>query len=414
MAWAKRRRRPHEKGRRVRVSNRIIHVGVVEHHDSKTRDRIVAFHAGLAQIFPRQPNPVLAHALHGHPKQNTRDLGFRPCAAPFSARHHRRLAITPTCFIVNPAAGQGRGAKCLAWLEERLANHPGCLVVRTEAPGDGVRLAKNAIMSGFERVCAAGGDGTLNEVANGIAGERGVALAVLPAGSANDWARTIGVSPDWSLALETAVKGTAVPADLGRVVGERYFLNICGAGFDASVLVNMERLKHVQDRVGVAPAYWWSIATTFGGFRPFHARIELDGIWRDVPNALLVAVGNAQFYGGGMRMLPDAQIDDGLLDLAWGSDLNAFELALLVRRIYRGAHLSHRKTDSARSRIVRLEADRPVAYHIDGDLAGHLPATYEIVPGAIRVVIPERGVEIPGRSAFSRVPKSAAPSPSQI
>lgn len=295
--------------------------------------------------------------------------------------------MTRCCFIVNPTAGHGRALK--TWKQvEPVARALGEYAVRfTEHPRHGEALARSAATEGWDRVVVLGGDGTLNEVGNGLIGTRS-AMAVIPTGTGNDWVRTAGIPRDPEAACRIAFQGRVAPSDAGLAVGYRHFFNIAGIGFDAEVSRAVNDYGPVLKLIGGTLPTLLGIATTLFTYPQVHITAEVDGRTVQIPRMALMAVGIARYYGGGMKILPNAQIDDGLFDLAWGSNLGKAELIRLVGKIYHGGHVGHPKVTFTRASRVMATADRPVSFHLDGDVAGTLPVTFELIPAALNVVAP--------------------------
>jgi diacylglycerol kinase (ATP) len=290
-------------------------------------------------------------------------------------------------FVVNPASGRGRGRRIWEQLEKQAGAYGMFEAAFTEHPRHGVELAKRFVEEGWPRVIAVGGDGTLNEVLNGVIGSES-ALGSVPLGTGNDWIRSVGIPSDPKAALEVAFKGQAVPSDVGLVEGHGYFLNVIGAGFDADVAQRIANAKGIVARLGPTPRYIASVLGSFRGYRPPLIRIHLDGHIAESRSTLLVAIGIAQYYGSGMRILPQAKIDDGLFDLAWGSDVRFKELLGLLRSIYKGKHIEHPKVSTATAKEVSLSSEGDTPFHIDGDVRGVLPIKVSILEKAIQVIVP--------------------------
>lgn len=291
------------------------------------------------------------------------------------------------CFIVNPTAGHGRALKTWKRIEPLAASLGEYAVKFTAHPRHGEELARQAAAEGFDRVVALGGDGTLNEVGNGLVGTA-AALAVVPTGTGNDWVRTAGIPMDCEAATRIAYQGRRTKTDVGLAVGHRHFFNIAGIGFDAEVSRRVNDYGPVLKAIGGTLPSLLGIVGTLFRFPGAPVRVALDDVSQTIPGLLLMAVGIARYYGGGMQILPDAQIDDGLFDIAWGNNLGRAELIGLVGKIYKGGHVGHPKVTFTRARSVTATADRPVAFHLDGDVAGNLPVTFQLLPGAMDVVLP--------------------------
>lgn len=287
-------------------------------------------------------------------------------------------------MIVNPAGGRGAATK--AW-ESICHEAPGLEARRTQCPGDGTRLAREAVEEGARRVVAVGGDGTVNEIANGLFGTD-AALAVVPAGTGNDWVRTVGIPRDPLEAWSVAMGGRMIQTDVGEAVGHRYFLNVAGVGFDAEVARCVSDAKGLLAKLGPTPRYVASVLKTFFGYRGADVTATVDGEERRLDKMFLMAVAVARYYGSGMMISPGAKIDDGLFDLVWGRDVRMHELPVLMKRIFKGAHLSHPKIDCARCREITLRSPVPLAFHLDGDVAGQLPVTFRIHDKALKIVVP--------------------------
>ncbi|MCH8977788.1 MAG: diacylglycerol kinase family lipid kinase [Armatimonadetes bacterium] len=288
------------------------------------------------------------------------------------------------CVILNPAGGRGAATRTWASI---CHNATGIDVRQTQSPGDGIGLAREAVASGAKRVVAVGGDGTVNEVANGLFGTD-TALAVVPAGTGNDWVRTVGIPSDPAEALEVALNGRLAVTDVGEAVGHRYFLNVAGVGFDAEVARCITEARGMLAKLGPTPRYLVSVLKTFFGYRGADVSATVDGEERKLDKMFLMAVAVARFYGSGMMIAPDAKTDDGLFDLVWGCDVRMHELPLLMKRIFKGAHLSHPKIDCAQCREITLRSPVPLPFHLDGDVAGHLPVTFKIHDKALKIVVP--------------------------
>ncbi len=296
-----------------------------------------------------------------------------------------------TLFIVNYVAGRGRAQKLWPGVWQRIQpRYPGVEMAVTAAPRDGTRIARDAVAAGYERVVAVGGDGTLVEVADGLlhAGGR-TSLAFVPAGAACDFRRTSGVPADLDAAAVLAMEGEAAPADLGIVNGEA-FLNVAGVGFDAEVAAEDTRLRYQYHSTGTTP-YLRAIFRILWSYRPREMEIELDGE-KLTGRYLMVAVGNAQYYGGGMRITPAASLNDGELDVLLAGDVTIPQTLALLPRLYSGGHLSHPKVSLYRCRELSIRAaEGSIAVHRDGESLGGTPVTFGVARHALQLVYgPER------------------------
>jgi YegS/Rv2252/BmrU family lipid kinase len=289
-------------------------------------------------------------------------------------------------FVVNPAAGGGRTLRAWPRLRAALAARGVAFEsVETTGPASAVALARRAVERGRRLVVAVGGDGTLNEVVNGLADAggnfRGV-LGAIPTGRGCDACRNFGLPTDPLAALARVLDGGETRVDVGAVEWPdgrtRYFLNAAGVGFDA-VVARRAASRRLR---GTLP-YLLAVAETIWAHRPVRAVIEEDGhaIWSGL---LTSAVGaNGAHYGGGMKIAPAADPADGLLDLVIMGDLGRLELLRWLPTVYRGGHLANPKVTTRRARAIVVRAH--AALHVDGEAAGNAPVTISIRPGALRL-----------------------------
>jgi diacylglycerol kinase (ATP) len=288
-------------------------------------------------------------------------------------------------LVHNPAAGGGRSAGLLPAVLRRLEAGGVQVTPHRTASLQDARLAARDAAGQVDAVVAMGGDGTVGACAAGLA-EAGssarAALGLIPAGGGNDAARTLGLPfADPLAAADLLPRLRRRPADLGRV-GERCYLNIAGAGFDAEVnrFAN-QRLAWAGARLRYVAAM---LAELVGG-RPAGFALTLDGEPRELP-AWLVAVANCPSYGGGMRVAPDARADDGLLDVVVIGAMPKRQFLATFPKVYSGRHLEHPAVSVHRARRVELAADRDLAVYADGEPAGGLPASFAVQPAACAVL----------------------------
>lgn len=295
----------------------------------------------------------------------------------------------PTLAIVNPVAGNGRSHRIWERLRARVEAVQAWRCVSTERAGHARELAHQAASAGYERVVAVGGDGTVNEVANGLAGTR-TALAIIPTGSGNDSVRNLAIPSQPAEAAMLAAHGDAREVDLGtiRLAGRAtYFLNVAGFGFDAEVAYRVNRPPWMWLKVlGSTTPYVATVLYTLWAYRSARMRLDLDGQVHEQP-VFLVAVANGPCYGGGMRIVPPALPDDGLLDVCVVRQVSRIEVLKLVPRMYSGGHVGHPAVKLARCRELSVDADCRVRCHADGEIVGELPARFGVVPGALRCVV---------------------------
>lgn len=286
-------------------------------------------------------------------------------------------------YIVNPVAGSGR-----AWAVWRrlVAKHPEIErdAMITQGPADAERIVPAAVEKGYDAVVAVGGDGTLHEVLNGALGSPRVpSIGVIPAGTGNDFSRSVGLPRDPEQAYRTCLLGRAEPIDVGLVNG-RAFINVAGFGFDAAVAHEVAQRSN-RGATGAIP-YLLAVFNQLRHFRPRELRLEVDGHVRS-GRLLMGAVGNGSTYGGGMKICPHARVDDGTLDLFIGGDFGPFETLVNLVRVFMGSHITHPKCHYQKAWKIVVDGDPSVRVHADGQLLGSLPVTFEVRPRAVRFLM---------------------------
>lgn len=292
------------------------------------------------------------------------------------------------CLIFNPFA---KGQKAKAFRSRLASLYPDCIVRLTRGPGDARQLAAQAARDGFGTIIAAGGDGTANEVVNGIADVpqalASVRLGIFPLGTINVFARELGLPRDLPGAARALKAGRELTVDLGRAEftadghGQcRHFLQLAGAGLDARAveLVSWELKKKTGPLAYVVAA--------LKALQEKQPVIEVKGA--EAVSGQLVLVGNGRYYGGSFEVFPAASLRDGLLDVCVLPTVNAWRppqlaLGLLTGRVHRFWAVRQ-----FRSSTVTLRSSARVGLQLDGEFAGELPATFSVRPQALRVIVP--------------------------
>jgi diacylglycerol kinase (ATP) len=288
-------------------------------------------------------------------------------------------------IILNPTAGGGRAGRLEVWLRERLAARPDARLEITRRSGHAEELAF-AARGHHDRVVAVGGDGTIQEVLNGlINGAPAASIGIVPVGSGNDLARSLGLPRDPGAAWTIALGSTERPIDIAHATAgdgrTRWFGSAGGIGFDAQVAAAM------ATRSGWQRGQAGYLLTTLSELRRFDNRqveLSLDGVAREY-RALFVAIANGEYYGGGMRIAPGASVDDGLLDLCIVGDVSRLTALRQLANLYRGTHVHHPQVDLQQARSVIVDGDARTLTHLDGEPFGSLPLSVQIHPGVIRV-----------------------------
>jgi len=288
-------------------------------------------------------------------------------------------------IVCNPAAGRQQAAEGIGRASDVLVRAGWTIDVEmSTGRGDATRIARNAVESRVDAVIAAGGDGTINEAIQALAGSE-TALGYLPYGTVNIWARELGIPLDPAAAAQTFVEGQAKQIDLGQANG-RYFLLMAGLGFDGEVVRREHALDRYKRRFGVLP-YVAAGASALWQYRGADVELRYDGLIRRV-QALMLVVGNTRLYGGFFRFTPRAVANDGWLDLCIikGKGLLAVvrqSLPLLLART-----ITHADVELIRVRDLTVRAERSLPLQLDGEPVGETPVTFGIAPRTLRVIVP--------------------------
>jgi diacylglycerol kinase (ATP) len=294
--------------------------------------------------------------------------------------------MAKTCIILNRSAGSTGD---LDELTARLGALPDAEIRLTDKPGSAARFAKTAIKKGQETIIAAGGDGTLNEVINGIGEDLGAArVGLLPLGTGNDFARSIEMPTDLDAAIEVIRAGHTREVDLVRVTSDevRYFVNVSAGGF--SGLMN-EKLTPEMKKTWGPLAYLRSAAAALPELRAYRTTLALDNTESITMELYNVVVANGRYVAGGRLIAPEASIDDGLLDVVLIPERPASELALVIAQIALGTPLSSDAVVHRRAAKLTVNSKPGMWFNVDGELVGNEPATFEIVPRALRFIVPK-------------------------
>jgi YegS/Rv2252/BmrU family lipid kinase len=298
-------------------------------------------------------------------------------------------------FLVNPASGNGATGK--RWPE--LAHRAAALglagdALFSEHPGHLVELARKAADDGADLLVAVGGDGTLNETANGILlASRTPELATIPLGTGMDFVRSHGIPKGFDEAVRTAATGTAKTIDAGRVTYRawdgteqvRFYVNVGSVGMSGAVA---QRANGMSKALGGKVTFFVALTQVFLRWKNTEVTVELAGGETYSGRMHDVIVANGQWHGGAMWLAPEASADDGLFDVVLIGDVTKLDFITTAPKLYKGKHLAHPKVDLLRSARVRVDAAEHLPIELDGEQVGTTPVTFEIVPGALRVRVP--------------------------
>lgn len=307
--------------------------------------------------------------------------------------------------IVNPKSASGSTRTNWAGIAADLRAHFGPFSVAfTKKQGDGIELARRAVANGRRLILACGGDGTVNEVINGIlASDREVEFGIVPSGTGGDFRRTIGMSAEPREAARELRTGKTRVVDVGQVTFidhqnqtvTRFFLNVSSFGLSAAI---NERVKR-QSLLSWLPAnvirgkanFALSTLQEIFDTNFVTVRVRIDGGEEKTLNTIIFAVANSRFFGGGMKIAPRAKLNDGYLDVINIGDIRTMRILLNAYRLYDGSHLDLaevRSTRAKRIEVAPVDESGPIFLETDGELPGRLPAVYEIRPQALKVRVP--------------------------
>ena len=287
-------------------------------------------------------------------------------------------------LITNPISGKGAATEVAAQAFHRLTaeGHTGRLELTTQA-GDANRIARDAIENGSNWIFACGGDGTIHEVVNAIAEKPDIVLGVLPCGKGNDFAEALQIPTKPMEAIEVLLSGATRRIDLGKI-GDHYFDTIVTCGYDAEV---SRRVTEEGAPFSGTASYVYTAITTLFSYRSPTARVKGDfGTYEG--EILLTATGITSSYGGGMKIVPEAIIDDGLFDVCIIEPVPHRTVLRLLLTLFWGGHAGHRAVQMHRTKTLTIETDPPILLYADGERVCYTPATIEIIKRGLTVIAP--------------------------
>ncbi|HWU86306.1 MAG TPA: diacylglycerol kinase family protein [Kofleriaceae bacterium] len=307
-----------------------------------------------------------------------------------------------TTVIVNPESQGGRLGKRWSDVADTIGRAFPFDEAITKGPGDATRLAREALRAGTERVVAIGGDGTVNEVVNGFFDEAGrpiapeASFALLPYGTGGDFRRTLGLPTRLAEAAAVIAANRRRRIDVGRLSfvaqggapAHRMFANIASFGVSGVV----DRLVNDSGKwMGGRLAFMLATARATWSYKNQRVVLTFDGTDRIDTTINTVAVSNGRYFGGGMKVAPEAEVDDGWFDVVAMGDFGFGDLVRSGRRLYKGTHVSMEKVTTRRAKVIEAEGVEPgavIELDIDGESPGRLPARFELLPGALWVIGP--------------------------
>jgi YegS/Rv2252/BmrU family lipid kinase len=298
--------------------------------------------------------------------------------------------------IINPNAGNGKGKKDWNRIADILKNNGIQFKVKpTERKGHATELTRELIAEGYRKIISIGGDGTLNEIVNGIFTQdhcpsTEIILSLIPVGTGNDWGRMFGIPLIYEGAVQVIKEGKLMLHDIGVISyfnGEEkaktYFINIAGLGFEAVVVrkTNKQKDKGMSNKA----IYFYNLLSSLITYRntPVDITIDEKTIRAKV---FSINVGNGRYCGGGMRQTPDALPDDGLFDITVIKEMGRIEIIKSLQLLYNGTIMSHPKVNGYRSNNLKVNSDSLLYIEADGESLGHTPVEFSIIPSAVNII----------------------------
>lgn len=298
--------------------------------------------------------------------------------------------------IVNPNAGNRRGIR--DWDKiSGILDSKGFLYDTsfTERRGHAIEISTEGINAGYRRIIIVGGDGTMNEVVNGVFEQNtcktdDVVLGMITVGTGNDWAKMFNIPEDYDRAISAIKTGKTMLQDAGRIIytnnegqEHRYFVNIAGLGFDASVVkrANMQKDKGKSGK----SSYYEALLKNLFDYDTTNTRVTVDN--EETENdTFSISIGIGKFSGGGMIQTPKAVLDDGLFDITVIKSMTKFEVVRSLKKLFDGSILDHPKIVSFKGEKIKIESDPDINLEADGETLGHTPIELDIIPVSVRAI----------------------------
>jgi YegS/Rv2252/BmrU family lipid kinase len=298
--------------------------------------------------------------------------------------------------IINPNAGNGKGKKDWNRIADILKNNGIQFKVKpTERKGHATEFTRELIAEGYRKIISIGGDGTLNEIVNGIFTQdhcpsTEIILSLIPVGTGNDWGRMFGIPLIYEGAVQVIKEGKLMLHDIGVISyfnGEEkaktYFINIAGLGFEAVVVrkTNKQKDKGMSNKA----IYFYNLLSSLITYRNTPVDITIDEKTSRA-KVFSINVGNGRYCGGGMRQTPDALPDDGLFDITVIKEMSRIEIIKSLQLLYDGTIMSHPKVSGYRSNNLKVNSDSLLYIEADGESLGHTPVEFSIIPSAVNII----------------------------
>jgi len=298
--------------------------------------------------------------------------------------------------IVNPNAGKRKGEKDWTEISNLLKKHNLSFhSVFTQYSGHAVEITKKSIRNGYRKIIVVGGDGTMNEVVNGVFLQKycpsfQIVLAMITVGTGNDWGKMFGIPMEYEKSIKIICNYNVIHQDAGVVYfyqgierSKRYFINIAGLGFDA-VVVKRTNFQKQKGRSGKI-LYMLNLLRSLISYKSTSVEVDIDG-FRIKNQVFTISIGIGKYSGGGMMQTPEAIADDGLFDITVLKKIKKGNLILSLKKLYNGTILEHPNIENFRGKIIKIDSDPLIHLETDGESLGHSPIEFRILTKSIGVV----------------------------
>ena len=298
-----------------------------------------------------------------------------------------------TELIINLTAGGGKPRPHLKTIFKYLKeNGFNFKVSYTSYHGEAVELAQKAADNGAELIVSVGGDGTVNEIVNGIMKSKNdPLLGIIPLGWANDFIKSTNIPPNIIEACKILIKGKTKNIDVGVINDQIYFANICGVGFDAEVAQLANQMKSKHPNLRILSAFVYVFATVKKLLSPFSyhdVKIKFDG--QEIhSNILCIAISNGKFYGGRFKITPEAILDDGLLEICTVEEMGRLKYLMSIPKVFKGTHESIKGINFYRAKEIVIQSSEPVLAQVSGEvIEGQKEFTITLLPKSLKLIVP--------------------------
>jgi len=293
-----------------------------------------------------------------------------------------------TELIVNLTAGGGKPRPHLKTIFKYLKeNGFNFNVSYTSHHGEAIELAQKSADNGAELIVSVGGDGTVNEIVNGIMKSKNdPSLGIIPLGWANDFIKSTNIPSDIIEACKILVKGKTKEIDVGLINGQTYFANICGVGFDAEVAQLANQMKSKHPNLRILSAFVYVFSTIKKLLSPFSYKFDGQEIHSKI---LFIAISNGKFYGGRFKITPEAILDDGLLELCTVEEMGRLKYLMSIPKVFKGTHESIKGINFYRAKEVVIQSSEPVLAQVSGEvIEGQKKFTITLLPKSLKLIVP--------------------------